>query len=207
MYSPIAFQEHAPDVLHRLIAEIGLGAIVTYGNNGHQATHLPLALSVNGTSTRLCGHVAKANSQWRELANNPNVLATFLGPNAYITPQWYPSKLEHGRVVPTWNYVAVHAYGTAKAMEDGAWLLSNVKQLTAQHEGKFAHQWLVEDAPPEFIERLCAAIVGIEITVTRLEGAIKASQNRTAADQLGVYNGLKDTGKDDAAVLAEIMKR
>jgi transcriptional regulator len=197
MYNPAAFRETDPAVLGAAIGAFPLATLVTTGARGLDATHLPM-LYRDGV---LRGHVARANPQWQEYTAGTEALAIFTGPQHYITPNWYPSKREHGRVVPTWNYVAVHARGTLTFHEDPEWLRSFVTALTDEHERTSAAPWKVSDAPAEFVEGQLRAIVGVEMTIVSLEGKWKLSQNRPDADIDGVIEGL---GKDP---MAELMKR
>ncbi len=149
--------------------------------------------------------MAKANPQWSELEAGTQALAIFTGPQHYISPSWYPSKTEHGKVVPTWNYVVVHARGPLQVIHDPHWLKRNVSELTAAHEAGFANPWKVSDAPADFIDNLVNAIVGIEIPIATLEGKCKASQNRPEADRLGVIAGLRELKTPEADRMAEIV--
>jgi len=197
MYNPAAFRETDPAVLSAAIAGYPLATLVTIGAQGMDATHLPM-LYRDGV---LRGHVARANPQWQEYTPGSEALAIFTGPQHYITPNWYPSKTEHGRVVPTWNYVAVHARGTLTFHEDPEWLLQFVTALTDEHEKSGAAPWSVSDAPAEYIEGQLRAIVGVEMTIASLAGKWKLSQNRPQADVDGVIEGL------GADTMAELMKR
>jgi transcriptional regulator len=192
LYNPAHFREERTEVLHGLVREHGLATLVTAGSEGLIATHLPMVLDPEpqpfGT---LRGHVAIANSHWREAERSPEALAVFQGPTSYITPSWYPSKQEHGRVVPTYNYIVVHAYGRIRTFRDAARLEAHLRSLTAHHEEQFAERWEIDDAPREYIEGNMKGIVGLEMTITRLEGKWKVSQNRGEADRQGVAHGLR----------------
>src|SRR5262249_52931223 len=150
----------------------------------------------------LRGHVARANPQWRDVVAGSEALAIFLGPNAYVTPSYYATKRETGKVVPTWNYVAVHAYGRAEFFDDAERLRALVTELTRTHEGGRAAPWAVSDAPPDFVAGMLRSIVGIELKITRLEGKWKMSQNRPAVDRPGIVAGLAEDGE---AAVAEIV--
>src|SRR5262249_8993419 len=148
--------------------------------------------------------VARANPVWRTLADARESAAIFRGPDAYVSPSWYPSKREHGKVVPTWNYAVVHAFGTARAIHDHGWLLALVERLTQRHETGRAEPWQVSDAPADYIARRLDAIVGIELPIRRLEGKWKVSQNQAAPDRLGIAAGLRAESRSDAlAALVE----
>src|SRR5262249_1872949 len=179
MYVPKQFEEPNVEVMQELIRDRPLATLVSLGSNGLNANHIPLEIapepSPYGT---LRGHVARANPLWRELSTGVESLAIFQGPDAYITPSWYPTKQETGMVVPTWNYAVVHAYGALRVVDDADWLRSLVGRLTDQHEMGFQDRWSVSDAPHEYIEKLLGAIVGIEMVVTKLIGKWKVSQNR-----------------------------
>jgi transcriptional regulator len=208
MYLPKHFEETRIGVLHHLIRAHPLGTLVTLGPDGPEANHLPFEVDPEpapfGT---LRAHVARANPLWREISRDGRALAIFQGAQAYISPSWYPSKREGGKVVPTWNYAVVHAYGTLRAIEDRAWLRAFVERLTERHEKGRREPWKLADAPADFIEQMLGAIVGIELTVTRLTGKWKTSQNRPAADRAGVVEGLLAEGGEAAAAMAELVRR
>jgi transcriptional regulator len=191
MYIPRANEEKRLPVLHQLIHAEPLAALVTLGSTGLVATHLPMVLeSTPDTLGILRGHVSRANSQWRDLNPTVEALAIFSGPQHYITPNWYPGKHEHGREVPTWNYVVVHAYGPLRIIHDEHWLLAHLDQLTTQSEASAATPWKLADAPADYIRTLLNGIVGLELPIHRLEGKWKVSQNRTAAEKQGIIEGL-----------------
>jgi len=205
VYVPPLFREDQVPVLHEFIRQQPLATLVTHGPSGLFASHLPLLVDAEpapfGT---LSGHLARANPHWQEAPTGTEALAVFTGPQAYITPSWYATKQETGKVVPTWNYAAVHAYGTLRFFDDEASLLKLVTRLTATHEAKRAQPWAVSDAPPDFVRGMLRAIVGFELTLTRLEGKWKMSQNRPPVDVPRVVEGLKHDGEEAAAaVVAE----
>lgn len=207
MYIPSHFEEIRIEILHDLIRSYPLAVLVTMSSGGLNANHIPLHLSAEpGGKGILRGHVARANPIWSDLVEGVEALAIFQGPNSYISPSWYPAKQEHGKVVPTWNYTAVHAYGTLRIIDDAAWLRSQLEMLTSQHEAAFDTPWTVDDAPPEFIDRMLGAIVGIEIVITRLSGKWKISQNQPPANREGVILGLQENGSDRAMDMAELVK-
>ena len=190
MYTPPAFRQNDLALLHQQINACPLATLVNQGANGLQASHLPLLLAADeGEFGTLYGHFARANPHWRELLQG-ETLAIFQGPQAYISPAWYPSKAEHGKAVPTWNYIAVHARGQAQLIEDREGLLQLVSRLSAQHEAGREQPWAVSDAPTDYIDTMLRAIVGFALPIQRLEGQWKLSQNRTAADRDGVHKGL-----------------
>jgi transcriptional regulator len=191
MYIPRHSEEKRIPVLHQLIHAEPLAALVTLTSTGLVATHLPMVLeSTPDTLGILRGHVSRANPQWRDLNPAVDALAIFSGPQHYITPTWYPGTYEHGKEVPTWNYVVVHAYGPLQIIQDEHWLLTHLEQLTAQSEVDVPTPWKLSDAPADFIRTLLHGIVGFELPIHRLEGKWKVSQNRTSAEKQGVLEGL-----------------
>jgi len=197
MYTPPAFRIADGAEIAGWIRAARLAILVSTGEDGQpMATHLPLLLSEDGAVIE--GHLARANPQWRGLAR---ALAIFPGPEAYVSPSWYPSKAEHGRVVPTWNYVAVHAEGPVALVEAAAPLHALVDRLTRAHEGRRAEPWAVSDAPLDFTAAQLKGIVGIRLTIERLTGKKKMSQNRSAADRAGVAAGLAAEGEPAAALV------
>ena len=206
MYLPPDFREDRVPVLHDAVRQASLGTLVTMGADGLEASHVPMLLdpepSPYGT---LSGHVARANGQWRRTAAHGAALAIFLGPQAYVSPSWYATKRQTGRVVPTWNYVAVHAAGALRFFDDTERLLALVTRLTETHEAGRTAPWAVSDAPPEFIRAQLKGIVGFELLIARLEGKWKLSQNRPAEDRGGVVEGLRRDGGADEAAVAELM--
>jgi len=184
---------------------------VTLGGEGLVANHIPFILDAEaGALGTLRGHVARANGQGRDVRRDIDALVIFQGPQSYITPSWYATKQETGKVVPTWNYAVVHAYGVLRAIEDGDWLKDQIERLTASQEGVRAEPWAVSDAPGGFIEAMMKAIVGIEIGITRLEGKWKVSQNRPAADRQGVVDGLraeKVQGSEESIAVAQLVEK
>ena len=190
MYTPPAFREDDPAVLHRIMREARLSTLVTATAEGLLATPLPLILDESeGAHGVLYGHLAKANPQWK-LPAAGEALVIFSGPDAYVTPSWYATKQEHGKVVPTWNYAAVHAYGEAEFFEDEARLYEAVKRLTDLHETTRAEPWAVTDAPDPFVRAQLKGIVGLRMPITRIEGKLKMSQNQPGTNRDGVAAGL-----------------
>lgn len=205
MYRPPAFREDRPEVLHALIETHRLGTLVTYSADGLMANLVPFTLDRSrGQYGVLRAHLAKANEQYGALAAGAEALVIFQGAQNYITPSWYPSKAEHGKVVPTWNYVVVEARGRPEVIDDPAWLRTQIAELTASHEASRAHPWAVDDAPAAYIDGQLKGIFGIEIPITRIEGKWKASQNRPDADRLGVAGGLAAAG---ATEMSEIVAK
>ena len=207
MYIPRHFEETRVDVLHELIRAEPFGALVTLGASGLEANHLPFELdAAAGPFGTLRGHVSRANAVWKASSPEVEALAIFQGPQRYVTPSWYPTKAETGKVVPTWNYVVVHAYGPIRVIEDPAWLLAHVGRLTDRHEGDRDRPWQVSDAPEDYVAALVRGIVGIEIAVTRLAGKWKVSQNRGEADRAGVTTGLRADADPASAAMADLIE-
>lgn len=200
MYIPTHFAEDRIEILHDLIRGGGLATLVSMTADGMIASHAPMMLDPNpapyGT---LIGHLAKANPHARAADPGVQTLVIFHGPDGYITPSYYAAKKEHGKVVPTWNYAAIHAYGTLEVFDDPARLLAVVTRLTNQYETPRAQPWAVSDAPADFVQAHLRGIVGIALPIARLEGKVKMSQNRPAADQPGVVEGLRRDGQDTLA--------
>ncbi len=191
MYTPRAFALDDLPEIQQLIQHTRLAQLVTVGEQGLQASHLPLLLkSDEGAHGTLYGHLAKANPQWRDLQNGSQALVIFAGADAYVSPAFYPAKAEHGKVVPTWNYIAVHAYGEPEVFTDAERLLAVVTALTDRHEGQRTQPWKVSDAPADYIDGMLKAIVGFALPIERLVGKRKLSQNRSEADINGVREGL-----------------
>jgi transcriptional regulator len=205
MYLPRHFEPPDAAALAALMRDHPLATLVLTTPDGTTADLVPLEFAPGeGEHGTLRGHVARANPLWRK-AGAP-ALAIFHGPQAYITPNWYPSKREHGKVVPTWNYTMVQARGTLRAIEDAAWLRVLVGRLTTRHEANLPQPWAVGDAPDDFIQQMLRAIVGIEIALTSLIGKWKVSQNRSEPDRLGVVDGLTGQAHENAAAIAALVK-
>lgn len=206
MYNPAHFSELRRPIIEEAMRQNPFGTLVTVGPAGPEASHIPLLYSSSEDNLGvLRGHLARANPQWRDLAKPSQALAIFLGPEHYVSPTWYPSKAEHGKVVPTWNYVAVHAYGNLSVKEDPGWLLEHVRALSDVHEGSIGTGWKVTDAPPDYIAGMLKAIVGVELVVTKLEGKWKVSQNRPEADRRGVVDALEKIGSPRARDVAKLV--
>jgi transcriptional regulator len=208
MYVPPHFAETRPEILQDFIGRHPLATLVTLSSGGLLANHIPLLFDPDpAPHGKLLGHLARANNQWRDFNASVPALAIFAGPQGYVSPSWYATKTETGKVVPTWNYAAVHAYGMLRAIEDASWLRAFVGRLTERHEGARPLPWKVEDAPDSFIQSQLKGIVGIELTVQRVEGKMKLSQNRPERDRLGTERGLRETGVAGDEALADLMAR
>jgi transcriptional regulator len=208
MYQPPHFVETRPDVLHALIRAHPLGLLVSNGTNGPIANPVPFLLDADaGSHGRLRAHLAKANPQWRSISENTEmpVLVVFQGTDSYVTPSWYETKRETGKVVPTWNYAVVQVRGRARIVDDKEWLAGQIAELTATHEAPRAEPWQVTDAPAPFIEAQIKGIIGLEIDITEISGKWKVSQNRPVADRVGVANGLEASGS--AAEMAHLVRQ
>lgn len=196
MYVPAHFADNSIEAMHAAIRASGLATLVSLTADGLLASHVPLLLDPDpapyGT---LVGHVARANPHARDALAGVQTLAIFQGTDGYITPSYYATKRENGKVVPTWNYSAIHAYGTLETFDDPERLLAVVTRLTERHEGGRAQPWAVSDAPADFVQGMLRAIVGFALPIARLEGKVKMSQNRPAADRDGVITGLEADGQ------------
>ncbi|MGB6213100.1 FMN-binding negative transcriptional regulator [Pseudomonas mandelii] len=207
MYNPSGFAIKDLHELQQQIIDTRLALVVTHGEQGLQASHLPLLFNPEqGPNGTLYGHFARGNPQWKELQNGAEALVIFAGADAYVSPGFYPSKAEHGKVVPTWNYVAVHAYGTADVFTEADRLLNLVSALTDRHEASRQQPWKVTDAPADYIDGMLKAIVGFALPIQRLEGKRKLSQNRSAADIAGVREGLAASPDVHDQALAHLMR-
>jgi transcriptional regulator len=206
MYLPKAFEQLDVGTLQQFVRAHPFAALVTMTSSGLNGNHLPFLIDTEpapyGT---LRGHVARANPIWRE-SSGADALVIFQGPDSFISPSWYPTKRETGSVVPTWNYVVVHAHGRLRVIEDRDWLRAHVEALTNRHEEGREAPWAVTDAPADYIEKLVGAIVGIEMPVTRLVGKWKLGQNRTERDRAGVVDGLLREGTEPATTMASLVR-
>jgi transcriptional regulator len=206
MYTPKAFEVTDLPKLQAAMKQSELATLVTNTTHGLVATHLPLMLDeTRGEYGTLTGHVSRANVQWRETDPDAEGLIIFLGLDTYVSPNWYPAKQETGRVVPTWNYAAIHAYGHITFFEDVERLRTLVTELTKKHEAAFPAPWRVTDAPATYIDSQLKAIVGFECQITRLEGKQKFNQNRSTEDRLGVIEGLLELQDERKRQVAELM--
>jgi len=193
-------------VPHKLIEDQPFASLITVGSSGLFASHIPMVLEQNGAMGQLRCHISRANPQWRDYTDSVEALAIFSGPQHYITPSWYPEKQETGKVVPTWNYVVVHAYGHLKVIEDGEWLMAHLANLTNIHEAESPVPWKIGDAPADYIAALLKGIVGLEMTVERLEGKWKVSQNRSAEDRSGVVRGLSELNTTESLAMKVLVE-
>jgi transcriptional regulator len=205
MYQPPHFREDRIEVQHELIRTHPLGLVVTAGPGGLMANPIPMLVDAEpAPKGTLRAHLARANPQWNELAAVDECLVVFQGPQDYVTPSWYATKRETGKVVPTWNYATVHAWGRPQVLEDAGWLRRQLDDLTLLQEGKRPAPWKVDDAPPEYVVSQIKGIVGVEIPIARIEGKWKMSQNRPEADRVGVLEGFRAQG-DIAEPMARLV--
>jgi transcriptional regulator len=204
MYSPAHFQEGRPEALLELIGRHPLGTILVHDGCNLDADHIPLLHRPGATgSGTLAGHVARANPLWQKAGAGLDCLVVFHGPQYYISPGWYATNAESGRVVPTWNYEVVHVHGRIRAVEDPQWIRALLDDLTRTHEASLPHPWKPSDAPTEYLDRLLQAIVGIEIRIDRMIGKAKLSQNQPAANQQSVVEALRNRSDPAAAAMAD----
>jgi len=205
MYVPDDFRVNDVAQMHALMRGRPFAALVSNGSSGLYASHLPTVLKDEGAYGVVECHLARANPHWRELAEGNEALMIFQGPEGYITPNWYPSKAETGKVVPTWNYAVVHAYGRPEVMQDKDWLRRHVGELTAQQERTESQPWRLSDAPDSYIEVMTRGIVGFRFAITRLQGKWKMSQNREPQDRAGVVQGLNARASGDDREIAGLI--
>jgi transcriptional regulator len=207
MYVPPAFREEDLPAIHAEMQKIQLATLVTMTRSGMVGTHLPLMLdSSAGDYGTLYGHVARGNTQWSDSLADVEALAIFTASDAYVTPNWYPSKQETGKVVPTWMYAAIHAYGRVKFIDDAEWVRGFVTRLTDKHEANSAQPWKVTDAPPDYIDGQLARIIGVELPISRLEGKWKFDQRSSQQDRIGILAGLEASGTPGNLEAARVMR-
>jgi transcriptional regulator len=205
MYLPKHFAVDNPTLLAQIIHEYPLATLVGSLNGQLEVNHLPLMLSAD--KKKLYGHIARMNPLMKiAQSSDTSVTAIFNGPNAYITPAWYPSKKESGKVVPTWNYAVVHAQGNIKLIENAQWLRSHVAQMTDIHEPTHQSNWKLDDAPEEYVQTMLKAIVGIEIDIQNLVGKFKLSQNRPPEDYAAVVDELDQSPQEMLQAMRQYMK-
>jgi transcriptional regulator len=205
MFVPDHFKLGGVAEQHALMRAYPFAALITTSDAGYEVTHLPTVLKSEGELGRIECHVSRANPHWRTIAAGARALLVYTGPQAYITPSWYPSKAAHGKVVPTWNYAVVHAHSIAEIVDDREWLVRHVSELTDQQEAGTPAPWATSDAPGNFVEVLARGIVGMRFAIDRLEGKSKMSQNRELPDREGVVAGLHARGTHDDAKVADLV--
>jgi len=202
VYLTAAFTESRPEVLVEHIERYDFGLLVSHSDDGIVASHVPFVVDRDGDNLHLHAHLARPNPQVRQLARGGEVLAIFHGPHAYISPNWYGS----GPSVPTWNYIDVHAYGIVRLVEDGDWLRRLLRRLSERHEARSPVPWRMDELPESYVEGMLRGIIGLDISVTRLEGKYKLSQNRPASDRPRVIAALEDRGDADSQAVARLMR-
>ncbi|MGO4572989.1 FMN-binding negative transcriptional regulator [Microvirga sp. 2TAF3] len=207
MYQPPHFREERLEVQHDFIRSHPLGMLVTMGGSGLTANPVPFLLDASASPHGILkAHLSRANPQWRDFDPAQEALAIFQGVDAYITPSWYETKRETGKVVPTWNYAVVQVYGRMTVIDDPEWVMGQIAELTALQEASHPEPWAVSDAPPPFIAAQLKGIVGIAIEITRIEGKWKVSQNRSEADRKGVSEGLRRSAEEASQKMAELVE-
>jgi len=207
MYIPKHFEEQNVEVLHGLIHCHPLATVVTLADSGMNANHIPLFLrEAPAPFGTLIGHVARSNPILEDLKFENEILTIFHGVQNYVSPSWYPTKKETGKVVPTWNFAVVHAYGVLRIVDDPTWLRRQLEALTKQQEQKFTKPWAVDDAPEKYIQVLSSAIVGVEMVITKLIGKLKVSQNQPRKNQEGVIAGLREIGSDSIEEMCSLVQ-
>jgi len=206
MYIPKKFQQDDIKNFKDVMIEYPFATLITHNETGTDAEHIPLLLNRVNDKDVLQGHIAKANPLWKNIKENTPVLIVFNGPNCYISPNYYPTKQDHGKVVPTWNYVVVHVKGIISAIHDEKWKLKMIDNLTNQHEKHQANPWVITDAPSEYINKMLPAIVGLEIEILSINGKWKVSQNQPERNKQGIYTALAQEGDHNAHKIAELVK-
>jgi transcriptional regulator len=206
MYTPKKFQQHDVTALKELIVAYPFATLMTHSDAGIEAEHIPFILTQVKGRDVLQGHIAKANPLWKKVKDNAQVLIVFNGPNCYISPNYYPTKKEAGKVVPTWNYVTVHVKGAISFVQDDNWNFNLITNLTNHHEAAQQEPWSIEDAPQEYIARMLPAIVGIEIDITSITGKWKVSQNQPEINKQGMVNALSKEVECDARKIAKLVQ-
>jgi len=207
MYTPKPFEESGLDRLHQLVRDYPLGTWVSSGPAELNVDHVPFILDTSKPPNgALLGHVARANPIWQIPAQQTHHVVIFRGPQSYITPNWYPSKREHGKAVPTWNYTVVAAHGQPKFIEDRDWLIGHLRELSDFNEQSQPSPWSYDDPPEEFIERLLKGVVGVEIPIAKIEGKFKANQTSSEPDKIGVIAGLHQRQGDEETAMAKVIE-
>jgi transcriptional regulator len=204
MYIPKHFEETRTEVLYQMMRANPLATLITLDKHQFNANHIPMVLDAEAGILR--AHIARANALWKSYNEEAGCLLIFQGPMSYISPSYYPSKLETEKVVPTWNYAVVHVHAKLKVMDDAEWILAQINSLTTQQEKDRDKPWKVSDAPSDYVEKLLAALIGLEITIERMEGKWKTSQNQKPQDHQGVIDGLTKEGTQNALAMAALVK-
>jgi transcriptional regulator len=207
MYIPKMYEENRVPVLHEFLESNPFASLITMTASGLFASHIPMVLERDGSELgRLKCHVSRANHQWKEFSREIEALAIFKGADHYITPTWYVEKQETGKVVPTWNYEVVHVYGKLQVMQDHDTLMAHLNSLTNIHEAASPEPWKVSDAPEDYIETMAKGIVGLEFSISRLEGKWKVSQNRHERDYEGILKGLDELNTEASKAMKKLVQ-
>ena len=207
MYIPKMYEESRVPVLHEFLESYPFASLITMGASGLFASHIPMVFEKDGSDLgRLKCHVSRANPHWQNFSPEVEALAIFQGTHHYISPTWYVEKQEAGKVVPTWNYEVVHAYGKLQAIQDHDWLMAHLNSLTNIHEARSPEPWHVGDAPEDYIETMAKGIVGLEFSITRLEGKWKVSQNRHERDREGILKALDQLNTESSRSMKELVR-
>jgi transcriptional regulator len=206
MHIPSKFKQHEENQLIEIMREYPFATLVTLSESGIEATHLPVILNKVDGKNIVQAHISKANKIWESVKEGSEILLIFNGPNCYISPNYYPTKQESGKAVPTWNYVVVHVKGTISFIHDEKWIYHMIDSLTQEHESKQDFPWSISDAPDTYINRMLPAIVGIEISIDSIEGQWKLSQNQPEVNQFGVIQGLLQKGETPELKVSELVK-
>lgn len=204
MHSPPEFAEDRTDVLCAAISRIQLAALVSPTESGMEITHVPMVVRRDDGRLLLETHIARSNAHWKALGPGIVSVAIFQGPHSYVSPSWYPSKAEHGKVVPTWAYIVVHAHGVLEHVDDDGWLGQHLEMMTEANEAQRERPWRVADAPERFIRSMARGIVGLRMDVERLQGCWKVNQHKTGPDLLGSITGLEEAGENGRALAEEL---
>jgi transcriptional regulator len=206
MYIPKRFLKDDIDKLKGMMVNHSFATLITHNESGVEANHIPLILNKLGQKDVLQGHIAKANPLWKNIKDKSEVLIIFNGPNCYISPNYYPTKQENGKVVPTWNYISVHVKGIVSFLHDDQWILKMLNDLTNQYEANQPVPWSVSDAPQAYIDKMLSAIVGLEIDILSITGKWKVSQDKTEENKQGIIRGLSQEINSDAHNIAKLVK-
>ena len=208
MHIPKQFKQEDKAKIKTLIADYPLAALIFKNANGLEANHIPLQLTqTNDQEWTLIGHIARGNPMWKNVEDKADILVIFQGPQSYITPNWYPTKQEHKKVVPTWNYAAIHIHGALSFIHETQWKIDMLNSLTNQMEADQAKPWQLSDAPEDYVEKQLNAIVGIEISVNQIEGKWKLSQNQPEQNRMGVIQGLSQSERLEAQAMSKVMNQ
>lgn len=206
MFTPKKFKQLDVDLMVEAIRDNPLGSLISHSDFGLVADHLPFVYQQTEAGAALIGHIARVNELWKNIPEGADVLVLFHGPNCYISPSYYPTKMVHGRAVPTWNYVVVHVRGTIHFSHQSAWNRQALTMLTEAHEATRSDAWTINDAPSDYVDKMLSAIVGIEIQIQEITGNWKLSQNQPVQNRQGVISGLEADNSVNGKQVAELMR-